>query len=188
MGRYHWLQNHKGQIGGEISLAKTLWLGLAMFFYIIFSVWWLFKIPTDSVLYPIALLVVSFFYFRLIVQSFLMFTTKNWTTAHGITFNAIGCLLLTGSLFFVMQTDLLERSTLEMAFLCYLVMLIAFQVTDSFYAYKFGKIVGNATKGDQAIWFASKASKFKKINQITAILNTVYLVLSVVLIGKIVTL
>lgn len=183
MGSYHWKQNNSQQIGGNISLAKTVWLGLALFFYYVFSIWWLTVLPAGSLCSSIALLVVVFFYFRAIIQAILMFATKNWITAYGIAFNSIGSVLLTVTGFSILQQNSL--STIEQSFIGYLFLLICFQITDSYYAYRFGEIVGNATKGDKAIWFASTDLKFQKINQRTALLNTAYLVLGGLLIFKI---
>jgi len=183
MSRYHWQQNNSGQIGGEISIAKSIWLGLALFYYFVFSIWWLFALPMTGIVYSIALAVAGFFYFRLIVQSVLMYVTKNWTTKHGIAFNGMGCLILAISLYIAFQQPNLQA--IEIVFIGYLILLFCFQLTDSFYAYRFGQIVGDDTKGEKAIWFASKDPKFQKINQITALLNTAYVLLSLVLVTKI---
>ncbi len=183
MAKYHQQQNNSAQIGGKISTAKTVWLGLALFYYFVFSGWWLAILPTASPLFPLAITVVSFFYFRAIVQAAMMYRAQNWTTTHGIAFNSIGCILLVIGLLIATQQNSLTPT--EISFICYLLLLLCFQITDSFYAHSFGAIVGNATKGEKAIWFASTAPKFQKINQCTAKMNTLYLVFSIGLIAKI---
>lgn len=183
MAKYHRQQNNGSQIGGNISKAKSVWLGLTLFFYFMFSCWWLLVLPTRSPIYPFVIIVIFYFYFRAIVQAVMMYTTKNWTTAHGIAFNSIGSIILLYCLITATQQNSLTPQ--EISFTSYLFLLICFQITDSFYAHRFGAIVGQATKGEKAIWFASNDPKFQKINQRTAQFNTVYLVLSFALIAKI---
>jgi len=181
MTGYYRRQNMSQHMGGQISLPKTIWLGLALFYYFVFPAWWILN---TSILSPILIspfIVLGFFLIRGVIQLILMYGTKNWSTKHGILFNCIGSVLFGICIIDALQHKL---NAMEYSFIFYMILLILFQITDSIYAYRFGSIVGDDTKGEKAIWYASNDEKYKNINQLTTRLNTVYLLLSGVLIVK----
>ncbi|MDZ7846355.1 MAG: hypothetical protein U5L96_06115 [Owenweeksia sp.] len=55
--------------------------------------------------------------------------------------------------------------------LAYGILVVACTAIDAFYAYRFWKIVGEKTKGDQPIWFASNSKEFSMLNRVTTVMN-----------------
>ncbi|MBK8391199.1 MAG: hypothetical protein IPL23_18730 [Saprospiraceae bacterium] len=62
-------------------------------------------------------------------------------------------------------------------------------ILDTYYAWKFSKLVGNGTTGPNAIWYASaENSLFKKINQTTTFFNVLLLAWFIVILTKLIQL
>ena len=64
----------------------------------------------------------------------------------------------------------------------FLFKLILILFTDTIYAHKFKRLVGNHTKGKKAVWYASNEKKFQNINSITYRNNIIFSILSITLI------
>ncbi|MBK8634658.1 MAG: hypothetical protein IPN72_14265 [Saprospiraceae bacterium] len=82
---------------------------------------------------------------------------------------------------------LLSMSNLEYAVFLYLLMVLFMLILDTYYAWKFSKIVGNETTGPNAIWYASaENSAFKKINQTTTFFNVLLFAWFIVILIKLI--
>ena len=109
----------------------------------------------------------------------LMFVTKNWSPPIGITYNLIAVLALSYFLFKLIITD---NWTLNIyIIIIYICILILILLTDTYYARTFYELVGQETKGEKAIWFASDDEKFARINRITHRNNVIFILLSLVM-------
>jgi len=184
---YYNTQNKTQQIGGPIARPKIFWLGFTSYNYFVLSLllWWGLKLsPSWN---NLLLIFIGCIYFRAVIQSLFMFVLHIWIPPMGIFYN-IFCFLLiaiyTGFnselLFNFAQNDSVSAG--------YMILICASLITDSVYAYKFFKLVGEKTKGKEAIWYASEEDPiFKKIVQLTRNLNIVFTVYYIYLLFKIFT-
>lgn len=164
----HFKQNKGGKMGGNISPAKSLWL-----FYCIYS--WFIFIPyiyfTQDIPEPYKTTWIGFsiwFWIRGVIEMIMMFITKNWTPPIGITHN-ISCFLLLVFLPFFIEE---KFESFASALTLYHLSLILSIIMETYYAFAFWKIVGEKTKGDEAVWYANKEDpKFKRVVLVTAIAN-----------------
>jgi hypothetical protein len=181
--QYYKTQNSQNTIGGAISKAKILWLGYAVFNYFVFSVWLYFHTPVDHTFRGILMAAMILFYCRFIVQGILMFILKKWQPPMGMAYNIL-CISVLG----VFLIDLCNKNTINISraegtYFLYFIGLILTLMTDTYYAKTFFQIVGKRTMGADAIWYASdEDQKFRRINRITARLNTFFYALTTLVI------
>lgn len=155
-------------MGGEISPAKSFWL-----FYCIYT--WLIFIPfiyfTQEIPQPYKTTWIVFsawFWLRGIVEMVMMFITKNWTPPIGIAHD-LSCVLL---LMFMPMFFKHTLGPLHSPFFIFHMSLIFGALMETYYAMTFHKIVGEKTKGDEAVWYANKEDPvFKRVVFITALAN-----------------
>lgn len=167
------------RIGGPISLPKITWLFLTTFHYFLLAPYLLFSVnsnePMNTALLAFCLLIV----FRMLLQLVLMFWLKKWTPVWGISFNflfvsIIGLILSQGS-----EIDYGPVS--NKLILLHLITLSLMMLVDSYYAWTFKSLVGQQTKGEQAIWYASEQDpKFASINRQTKVLNMFFVFLGLI--------
>lgn len=178
---YHQLQNSKASIGGKISVAKSFWLAYALFHYFIYPIIFYFHIHQTE-LKQLLLLLIFWFYLRMLAQGLMMFAVKNWSPKYGIGHNILSVLLIGFCLIYVGINHLtfeFEEMTM-VSFFLFNLMLIS--MVDTIYARKFHRLIGEKTKGEQAIWYASDDVQFDKINQLTTRNNYFFVLISIVLI------
>lgn len=185
---YYNAQNKTQQIGGPIARPKIFWLGFTSYNYFALSLllWWGLSLsPSWNTL---MLIFIGCIYFRAVVQSLFMFVFHIWIPPMGIAYN-IFCLIVIGVyiglkfnvLFPLVQGD--EVAALYMGLIC------ASLITDSVYAYKFFKLVGEKTKGKEAIWYASEEDPiFKKIVRLTRNMNIIFTCYYIYILLKIINL
>lgn len=145
--------------GGEISLPKKFWLSFAMFVYYPFPVYLMAIHGFDTMLVALW----SFFLIRAIVQGLGMYLFKNWSPKSGVAFNLITPLL-------VLAVAIID-TPMQKEILAYAILVAACTLADAYYAYQFWKIIGEKSKGDNPVWFASDAEEFSQINKLTAFMN-----------------
>ena len=175
---YYHYQNKETRIGGQISVAKTFWLGFASFNYFVFPVLLFYQIE-NKFISNILLVIIALFYLRFLVQGFLMFVTKNWIPFYGIMHNKISMVAILISIVYMLfnQNSISEIGIIFMA--SFLILLFLVLLTDTVYAIRFQKIVGENTQGNQAIWFAGNTEVFKKINRLTIRNNWIFSFLNI---------
>ncbi len=176
------LQQKGNQIGGAISRAKSFWLSYVLFNYLALSIVLLIYTPADFPFYYGLLVFVILIYFRSIVQMLMMYKFKNWKPLYGIGSNLFFFLV---TLFFLIHdfTSLIFSDWQLLILPLFLVKICMLLLCDSYYAYVFHKAVGNATTGDQAIWFAgSHDARFNAVNSLTFQLNIVFSVVTLLII------
>lgn len=178
---YYFKQNKQDTIGGKISAAKAFWLGYALFNYFVFPVYLYFFLENSS-LKLVLTLIICLFYFRMLIQSFLMFISKNWIPTYGILYNIFSIIVILSLLVKLLTSfnAFTENSLLLLSL--FLFKLILILSTDTIYAHKFKRLVGNHTKGKKAVWYASNDLKFKNINSITYRNNIFFSIVSITLI------
>jgi len=175
---YYRLQKKVGRIGGAISMAKAFWLAYALFNYLGLSLYLLIVLPQDMVGYLGLLTFTSLIYTRTIIQGIMMFRSKNWKPPYGIISNLLVALVLVTFLglgFLDSENTFVSQHIIHI----FIVKLTAILLCDSYYAFLFYRIVGDATIGEQAVWFAaSEDTRFDFVNRLTFRLNFVFCLLT----------
>lgn len=153
---FGWWQSGEGRVGGPMSLAKVLWLFLALLhFYLIPA--WLWR---DRSLSAAARKLWGWFFagfvLRALVEIPLLIGTRLWRCEHGIAHDAVMLLLL-----LVMTRRLPpESSRVESSFAWLAALALVFEATN---AWLF-RHCGSPAEG---IYFASDEARFRLINTIT---------------------
>jgi hypothetical protein len=183
---YYRGQNNKQQIGGPISKPKMFWLGFASYQYFILSLIILFGFEGTGFWHFIIKGICVLLYLRAVIQSLLMFVFHRWIPPMGITYNIL-CILFLVTFYLFNYQELKITNEADNIIATFLVLISGILFVDSIYAYRFYKIVGAATKGKEAIWYASEEDPaFKKIIQLTRTLNYPFLLFFIYLFYKIV--
>jgi hypothetical protein len=180
-------QNAPGTLGGPISRPKTFWLFWALFYYYFLSTWIYLALPPAQLTICLALFILTICG-RAIVQPILLYLTKSWTPYYGISFNLMLALGLSiGLIHFYGYSSV--QSAIDWIHCTYLMGAALALITDSYYAYRFHQMVGDATKGNQAIWYAShRDARFNEINKLTAYGNMLFSVLLLLVLLQIILL
>ncbi len=165
---FYWRQNNKAKLGGKISLAKAIWL-----FYTIYV--WFFLLPYIYFYHPISpyttiwVLFSLWMWIRGVIELFMMFVTKNWTPPLGISHDITCALLFIGTSIYWYK-ELADNFSWA-PFIFHLSLFLSV-LLETYYAYGFYKIVGEKTKGDDAVWYAGEDNKdFKFLVKLTGICN-----------------
>lgn len=153
---FGWWQSGEGRVGGPMSLAKVLWLFLALWhFYVLpFALWRDQSLsPCVRKMWGIFLLG---FVLRALVEIPLLLWTRAWRCEHGIAHDAIMMVLLV-----FMTRKCHPTLTPEInAFSWQVRTALAFEMYN---AWLF-RDIGNPAEG---IYFASDDARFRMINQVT---------------------
>jgi uncharacterized protein (UPF0333 family) len=163
---YYYRQNTKSTIGGKISGPKSYWLFFALFHYYIFPVYLLTSLDVQKPGYEGLVLCFGLLAIRALVQTVLMFGSKNWTPTIGLAFN----FSLVAAVVYSLSKMIWNGVNIQTwpFLVLYLLLLLAIAIMDSYYARQFHKLVGTKTMGRDAIWFAApNDSLFTNINRIT---------------------
>ena len=182
-------QNQTKKLGGDISVAKAFWLGFAIFQYFVLSTFLFLSSGEHVFKYVLSLLMVCFV-IRAIFQGLMMYVFQKWKPYMGMIFNLLIFVLVSKKMIEVaVFGPLLSMSNLEYVVFLYLLMVLFMLILDTYYAWKFSKLVGNGTTGPNAIWYASaENSLFKKINQTTTFFNVLLLAWFIVILTKLIQL
>jgi hypothetical protein len=182
---YYHRQNRPKVTGGPISRPKVLWLFFALFLYYFLGPW--IFISTEESQYTSALkTILSIIGLRAVIQPILMYITKNWTPYFGIGFNIVGAVAIILMVFYCFDGGGLYHNS-GYIHLFYLIIVVMTLFTDSYYAYRFHSIIGDKTKGNEAIWFASEDDPiFYTINRLTYVMNYLFFSLLFLLLLQIV--
>jgi hypothetical protein len=178
---YYRHQNDTQSIGGKISPAKSYWLGFVLFHYFIYPIYYYFWVQ-DETLEILLVFIAGWFYLRMFFQGIMMFGSHNWTPKVGIAHN-----LITAFLLMICQTGITiyyfgHITTTIVLVSSYILTLIAISLTDTLYAHRFNKIVGDATQGKEAVWFASNVRQFEPLNKLTTQNNYLFTTVSFLII------
>lgn len=170
---YYRRQNRAGvRLGGAISRAKALWLAYAVFF-------WFFLCPllalSPAVPAPQRALLgafAAFMWLRGLAEAALLFVWKRWTPPMGIAHD-LACLALLAAGAARAGPALWQVEAPSQAWgLGLLGALVLSLVLEVGYAWSFYRVVGQRTRGEDALWFASEEDpRFRTINRVTAAMN-----------------
>lgn len=159
-------------IGGEISPAKTLWLGWVVYLWFFVTPLVAFAPATELSLTRVLGLFFVNMVLRAFVELFMLLVTKNWRPAYGVVHNLFSLALLFGA---VVATSWSSGHTAWLieggstGYLWLLLVLTGSLAVETYYALAFHHLVGNKTMGEQGVWFADNRNpKFLRINRITA--------------------
>lgn len=175
---YYRHQNSRTSIGGKISTPKAFWLGFALFSYFVFPVYLYFLFFNNDVRF-IVVIIIAVFYFRMLVQGLLMFVFHSWIPYYGIAYNIFSFVVVSLSLVVLYTRFDLSDTPVIMLLSVFICKLLLILITDTFYAIKFQRIVGDNTTGRLAIWYAAEDQKFLEINRITKFNNRLFLLLGI---------
>jgi hypothetical protein len=161
--RYYQRQNGLGAaIGGPISRAKILWLGLTTYCYFVLPPILYAVADLPAVVRHLTLVFMCLLGLRACMQMLLMFVLHRWSPPMGMSLN----ILYSGIMIWQLQKQfplLQETGPLQIIPGLW----IGLMLTDTIFAWKFFKIVGARTQGTDAIWYASEAPEFAAINRLT---------------------
>lgn len=168
--RYYKRQNGPVPVlGGPISRAKTMWLGLTTYCYFVLPPLLYFATRLPPAVRHLTLVFMSLLLLRALVQSILMFIIHRWSPPFGMSLNIMYTSIL------VWQSQRYFLLLRESGFLQIIPGLwVGLMLTDTIFAWKFFKIVGSGTQGKDAIWYASEAPEFDAINRLTWIANVFF--------------
>lgn len=183
---YYNRQQKANIIGGSISRAKAYWLAYALFNYLAFPVFLLLVLAPETPGYMGIIVFACLIYTRAVIQAVMMYALLNWKPPYGIVSNlliAVVMIFFFVSSFFRYELDGLSQYILPL----FLLKLTAILLCDSYYAYIFYRIVGEATTGERGVWFASaEDSRFDYINRLTYRLNIFFTIVTIIFLALII--
>lgn len=185
-GWYYRWQQQGTRIGGAISKPKAVWLFFALYHYFFLPGWFLVALEAPGPLRTALWVFVGLMGTRLLAQSLLMYVFKRWTPPLGIASNLTVLACLLGCLFWAFTHASWPGTDSDQGLMLALVVLLCLMLlADSYYAHAFYQLVGQQTKGKEAIWYASEQDpKFLRINQITHMANIFFLLYSGILLAS----
>ncbi len=157
--KFGWWQNHHAQLGGDISLAKVLWLNLALScFFIIPAALWREKNLARPLRVLFGLFFASFV-LRAFIEAPMLYLWQNWRCAYGITHDAVVMLVLIVVLLPKVQiSDKMFLSARRFGRL-----LIVVLICEALNAWLFSRVADPL----HGIYFAADSIEFRSINLIT---------------------
>ena len=148
---FGWWQNHHASVGGAISIAKVLWLSLALSsFFVVPAFLARDKRLPHSARLSFGVFLLGFI-LRAAIEAPMLYFWQNWRCAYGITHDALMALPLLGAL---------KTGKLGMRFA---VLLLAVLTGEMLNAWLFST-VADPLRG---IYFAADSPEFQLINRIT---------------------
>lgn len=172
-------QNLKPELGGALSLAKAFWLIYAIYTWFLFLPYQMFILKLPLFVNEIYMLFWFWMLFRGIIEIFMMYVTKNWSPIYGISHD-ISCLAI---LIFGTSYYRAQFFSLPLILVVFHFSLIASLILETYYAWGFYRIVKEKTKGEEAIWFASREDpRFNRLVIVTSTMNwPLYIILLIYL-------
>lgn len=162
---FYYFQNKGKKIGGKIALCKVLWLDYTLIAWFFLPIVFYFQGMSGDY-YDVFYTISISMWIRGIIELYMLYVSKNWTPPIGIAHDIFTFIIATYTFYLTLPTtydSIIISSSLLLSL-----------VLETYYAYAFYKIVKEKTKGDDAIWFASKDNpKFKKILTITTFGNII---------------
>jgi hypothetical protein len=151
---FYWRQNHRGQIGGAISLAKMLWLDYAIVAWFVIPAL-LIRSTTGAWqrLFTIHLLN---FGVRAVIELILLYVFVKWSPVYGIAHDLFSITLI---------TFLAPRDGSILAHYAWTLRIgLSFEII-------FAALFHRLTSKERAIYFASNEPRFRFINVLTALVD-----------------
>lgn len=175
-------QNHACAMGGKISKPKIVWLCLAVYIYFPLINVFAFEKNIPQEFRFILLSVAILMWVRGIGELYLLYGVKKWSPKIGIGHNSVCLITIIGETIYF--TNFIFKHNFYNLYLI-LVLISLCLVIDSFYAYKFRKIVHGRTKGVDGVWFADEEQEhFKRLNTITNQWNWVVAIILVFILWR----
>jgi hypothetical protein len=156
---FGWWQNHHAHLGGDISLAKVLWLNLALscFFTIPAALWREKRLARP--LRGLFGLFFASFVLRALIEAPMLYLWQNWRCAYGISHDLAAMLILLVVLWPRAQTvDKMLLSARRFGWL-----LIVVLICEALNAWLFSRVADPLN----GIYFAADSAEFRRINLIT---------------------
>lgn len=153
---FAWRQNHLAVVGGPISMAKTLWLNYMLIaMYIVPFFLWREKTLSPTTRSLFGWLFASFA-LRAPLELWIIFFTRGWRCAYGITHDV----LTVGLLVFLRWKMSPDSARRDSAALRVLTLLQITLFVEMFMAWEFSKLASPA----QGIYFAADTPHFRFVN------------------------
>ena len=158
---FYYRQNFAGQIGGEMSIAKLLWLDYAIIAWFILPFFlWRSSLIRSSLRRIYAIHLVNFS-LRGMTELWMMYVTFSWAPPYGIVHDLFSIVMLTGLRRSVSDKHGQEDSPNQAA-LSFLTSIRLTLVCEMAFAWLFYR-----TRSDSGLYFASSDPSFAIINQLT---------------------
>lgn len=164
-------QASPGRIGGSMSRPKQVWLFLALGL-------WFVAAPAlaldPAVSRPLRILLGGFavlMYARIPVELVLLYWIKKWTPPMGITHDVVcWAWIAIGAVIWGPEVAWPPSGPADQSALLLLAAIFPSLLVEIHHAYMFHRVVGQRTKGDDAVWFASADDpRFRYINRATLV-------------------
>lgn len=156
---FAWRQNHLVVVGGPISMAKTLWLNYMLIaMYIVPFFLWRERTLASATRSLFGWLFASFA-LRAPIELWIIFFTRGWRCAYGITHDLLTLALL-AFLRWRMSPDLARRDLVALRVLTLLQITLLVEI---FMAWEFSKLASPA----EGIYFAADTPHFRVVNVVS---------------------
>lgn len=177
-------KQQRGAVGGPISRAKVVWLCLALFLWMVLAPALAFDAASPPALRVVLLPFAIAMWLRAVVETYMLYVTKNWRPPLGIGHDVLCLALLIGGA--LLQGDALAAGTPAVPWpSAVLLVLVASLIVEVAYAWAFHRAVQGRTTGDDGIWFADEEQeRFRAIVAWTARCNAVLLAATAVLLAR----
>ena len=165
---FFWRQNNRAKMGGAISKAKAFWLFFTIYvwFFLLPYCYYNFELSPYTDIWIIFSL---WMWIRGVVEIFMMFVTKNWVPPIGIVHD-LSCVIIFLGLSIYWFSGL--KTHFSWPYGIFHLTLFTSVILETYYAYGFYKIVGDKTKGEDAVWYApADKAEFQFIVRVTGICN-----------------
>jgi hypothetical protein len=161
-GWFYYRQNFAGQIGGEMSIAKLLWLDYAIIAWFILPFFlWRSPLIASNLRRIYAIHLVNFS-FRGVIELWMMYVTFSWMPPYGIGHDLFSIAILTGLRRSVSGKPAPVRDPANQAALSFLTSIRLTLLCEMAFAWLFYR-----SRADTGLYFASADPSFALINRLT---------------------
>jgi hypothetical protein len=165
-------RQRRGALGGQMSLAKGLWLNFAVTYWFVvcpllalsqgFGQPWRFILWTHS----------AHWWARGVIELVMLYGTKSWRPRYGIAHDVLSLLWVCGCAWLCAPAAGVgdgPYAAVGAAAVAALALSLCLEIG---YAWAFNQLVRGRTTGDDGVWFAdAQQALFRRVNRVTAAFN-----------------
>ena len=160
-------QNRGGRVGGRISSAKTLWLNYTLVSWFVVPIALLCRGGLSPASKRALGAHLASFGARGAAEMWMLYRTHSWRVAYGVGHDLFDLALIS-----VLMRDGPPVSSADEVARGHLNAIRGTLVAEMAFATLFHRAVKGLTQGQDAIYFASDEAEFRRINRLTAAVNT----------------
>lgn len=146
----------KNKMGGNIALAKSLWLSYTILTWFTLPILFQFDDSLGQSFKRLMLIFTLSMWTRGVIELILLFKFKNWKPKYGISHNIFTIVLFSLSFFILFPITKFE--------VLFAGAIILGLMLETYYAFFFHKNLGVKTEGETPIWFANEDDKSFRVN------------------------